>query len=296
VEPTSETSNVASAVDGSFVAGSNSGREFSVGSAADFEAAGEIVETTRARKIRRLISDQRYFGLTARQFHAGAERMLQRISAQPAGKAQIDLECLGHDYLLEPAASLGLLRAMLAGGLLVPDGTGYYRATARFREYAQAPLVAPLSRARAKMLVDAACDLVAQINADWARNPFEIKLVAVSGPYMSRSNELPELSLWLVLRPRAEKQSRRWRAMVTKGAGLRQILMAVSSISSFVVARIVAHKSVIPRPFCVVFQASEAFAEPGVSASQRFREWGQSIGELLGAGAYSSGRGRGQRR
>ncbi len=298
MDPISETSNVPGAVDdASFVAGSRGGEEFSVGSAADFEAAGEFVESTRARKIRRLISDQRYFGLTARQFHAGAARMLERVSAQqPAGKAQIDLECLGHDYLLEPAASLGLLRAMLAGGLLIPDGAGYYRPTERFREYAAAPLVAPLSRARAKMLVDAACDLAAQINADWARNPFEIKMVAVSGPYMSRDAQLPELSLWLVLRPRVEKQSRRWRAMVTKGAGLRQILMAVSSISSFVVARIVAHKSVIPRPFCVVFQASEAFAEPEVSASQRFREWGQSIGELLGAGAYSSGRGRGQRR
>ena len=83
--------------------------------------------------------------------------------------------------------------------------------------------------------------------------------------------------------------------MVSKGAGLRQILTAVSSLSSFVVARIVAHKSVVPRPFCVVFQASEAFAEPEVSASQRFREWGTSIDELLSAGSYSSGRrGRGR--
>lgn len=243
-------------------------------------------------KLRRLIADQRYFGLAARFFHAGAQRMLERISAQPPGQERIDLECIGFDFLLEPADSLGLLRAMIAGGLLAPDGTGYYRPTARFREYAQAPLVAPLSRARARMLVDAVCDLAAQINADWLRNPFEVKLVAVSGSYMSRSPQLPELSLWLVLRPRQERQNRRWRPMVTKGAGLRQILTAVSSVSSFVVARIVAHKSVVPRPFSVVFQATEAVADLPVSPSQRFREWGASIGELLGASPYSGRRGR----
>ena len=243
-------------------------------------------------KLRRLIADQRYFGLAARFFHAGAQRMLERISAQPPRQERIDLECIGFDFLLEPADSLGLLRAMIAGGLLAPDGTGYYRPTARFREYAQAPLVAPLSRARARMLVDAVCDLAAQINADWLRNPFEVKLVAVSGSYMSRSPQLPELSLWLVLRPRQERQNRRWRPMVTKGAGLRQILTAVSSVSSFVVARIVAHKSVVPRPFSVVFQATEAVADLPVSPSQRFREWGASIGELLGASPYSGRRGR----
>lgn len=243
-------------------------------------------------KLRRLIADQRYFGLAARFFHAGAQRMLERISAQPPGQERIDLESIGFDFLLEPADSLAFLRAMIAGGLVIPDGTGYYRPTARFREYAQAPLVAPLSRARAKMLVDAVCDLAAQINADWIRNPFEVKLVAVSGSYMSRSLQLPELSLWLVLRPRQERPSRRWRPMVTKGAGLRQILTAVSSVSSFVVARIVAHKSVVPRPFCVAFQATEPVADPAVSPSQRVREWGASIGELLGASPYSGRRGR----
>jgi hypothetical protein len=204
--------------------------------------------------------------------------------------SQIDLYCISTDFQLEPAESLALLRAMIAGGLLLPAGTGHYRPTALFREYARAPLVAPLSRARARMLVDAVCDLAAQINADWARNPFEVKTIAVSGSYMSRAEQLPELALWVVLRPRAPKESRRWRPMVGKGTGLRQILTAVTSQSSFIVARIVARKSVIPRPFCVAFQAAEAFAEPGVSASQRVREWGASIGQLLGADHYSPSR------
>jgi len=241
--------------------------------------------------MRRLIVDQRYFGLAARTFHAGAQRMLERITAQAPAPANIELECLGNDFQLEPAETLGLLRALLAGGMLVPDGTGYYQPTPRFREYAQAPLVAPLSRARARMLVDAVCDRAAQINADWARNPFEVKIVAVAGSYMSRSDQLPELSLWLVLRSRREKHTRRWRPMLSKAEGLRQILTAVSGQSSFITARIVAHKNVVPRPFSVVFQASEV-VDTSVSASQVFRDWGQSLGELLSAGSYASSRRR----
>jgi len=241
--------------------------------------------------MRRLIVDQRYFGLGARMFHAGAQRMLDRINAQAPAPANIDVECLRNDFQLEAPNDLGLLRAMLAGGLLVPDGTGYYQPTPRFREYALAPLVAPLSRARARMLVDAVCDRAAQINADWTRNPFEVKMVAVAGSYMSRSEQLPELSLWLVLRPRREKQTRRWRPMLSKADGLRQILTAVNAQSSFIVARIVAHKNVVPRPFSVVFQASE-MVDTGVTASHVFRDWGQSLGELLSAGAYTSPRRR----
>jgi len=251
----------------------------------------EFIASASARRMRRLIVDQRYFGLGARMFHAGAARMLERISAQAPAPANIELGCIGTDFQVEPDACLGLLRAMLAGGLLVPDGTGYYQPTPRFREYALAPLVAPLSRARARMLVDAVCDRAAQINADWTRNPFEVKMVAVAGSYMSRSEQLPELSLWLVLRPRREKQTRRWRPMLSKADGLRQILTAVNAQSSFIVARIVAHKNVVPRPFSVVFQASE-MVDTGVTASHVFRDWGQSLGELLSAGAYTSPRRR----
>ncbi len=288
MEPSSETSHVPETErDAVFVAHDNDPNAEQAALGAD-----GLAVSVGLGKLRRLIADQHYFGLPARFFHAGAQRMLERVSAQPPGQERIDLECIGFDFLLEPAESLSLLRAMIAGGLLAPDGTGYYRPTARFREYAQAPLVAPLSRARAKMLVDAVCDLAAQINADWIRNPFEVKLVAVSGSYMSRNQQLPELSLWLVLRPRPERQSRRWRPMVTKSTGLRQILTAVSSVSSFVVARIVAHKSVVPRPFSVVFQATEVVADAPVSPSQRFREWGAAVGEFLGASPYSGRRGR----
>ena len=295
MHPSSNSSNPGAKADGSLAIESHDSREFSLGPSSDLEAAGEVVVSVPEGKTRRLIANQHYFGLAARVFRAGAERLEQRIAGEPRGATQVGLECLGADFLLGPRASLELLRAMLAGGLLIPDGTGYYRPTARFHEYAQAPLVAPLSRGRAKMLVEAVCDAAAQINADWIRNPFEVKTVAVSGSYMSRSDQLPELSVWLVLRPRGEQQTRRWRGMVSKGTGLRQILTAVNALSSFIIVRIVAHKNVVTRPFCVVFQATEAFDEAGVSASQRIREWGASIGELLGADYYSGRRGRGQR-
>jgi hypothetical protein len=255
----------------------------------------EFVATASARRMRRLIVDQRYFGLAARVFHAGAERMLERISAQAPGPSNIDLDSLGIDFRLEREERAALLSAMLVGGLLAPDGSGYYQPTTRFREYALAPLVAPLSRARAKILIDAVREVAAQINTSWSRNPFEIKTVSVTGSYMSRSDQLPELSLWVVLRRRREKHSRRWRPMASKADGLRQILAAVNGPSSFIVARIVAHRSVVPRPFCVVFQASDV-VDTGTSASQLFRDLGTSIHDLLSAGSYSSSRrgGRGK--
>jgi len=242
--------------------------------------------------MRRLIAGQRYFGLGAKEFHAGAQRMLERVSAHPPGAEQVNLYCLSNDFELDANDSLGLLRAMISGGLLLPVGSGVYRPTAAFREYAHAPLVGPLSRGRARMLVDAVCDLAAQINADWSRNPFEIRMLAVSGSYMSRSEHLPELAVWLILRKRGHQHTRRWRSMVSKGEALRQILAAVTSQSSFIVARIVAHRSAVSRPFCVVFEAVEAFPEAEVSASQRLREWSASIGELLGADYYGGRGGR----
>jgi hypothetical protein len=253
--------------------------------------AEEFVASANGRRMRRLIAGQSYFGLGAREFHAGAQRMLERVSAQPLGAEQVNLYCISNDFEQDAAESLGLLRLMIAGGLLNPVGSGMYRPTASFHEYARAPLVAPLSRGRARMLVDAVCDLAAQINADWSRNPFEVRMLAASGSYMSRSEQLPELSLWLILRPRRHQHTRRWRSMVSKGDGLRQILAAVTSHSSFIVPRIVGHRSAVSRPFCVVFEAVEAFPEAEVSASQRLREWSASIGELLGADFYGSARG-----
>lgn len=147
------------------------------------------------------------------------------------------------------------------------------------------------------MLLDSARELAKQINADWLRNPFVVKMVAVSGSYMSRKDHMPDLSLWIVLRARQGSQDRRWRSKVTKGEGLREILTAVTSLSSFIQARIVAHRSVIPRPFSVVFQLSDMIDLPP-APTHRLREWGQSLHDFLSAGSYAAplrGRGRSSR-
>jgi hypothetical protein len=230
-------------------------------------------------KVRRLVAHQRYFGLEARAFHAGAKRTLERVSA-PAPE-RIDAHGLAEDFRLDAAAGGTLLRAFLTGGLLHPDGTGGYRATQRFREYALARVVVPLSRARAKALIDRARGIAARINADWARNPFLIKMVAVSGSYMSRRDPLRELSLWLVLRRRPQPRAPRWRPPLDEGDALRQILAAMNSLSSFIVVRIVPDRRGVQRPFSVVFQANEDAIESSLPAWEKFRDWGASISRRL---------------
>jgi hypothetical protein len=134
-------------------------------------------------KVRRLLAHQGYFGLEARAFHVGAKRTLERMSAPAPKQARIDAHSLAEDFRLDAKPSGTLLRAFLAGGLLHRDGTGGYCVTERFREYALACVVVPLSRARAKALIDKTCGIAARINADWARTRHDKS--CGSGSYMS---------------------------------------------------------------------------------------------------------------
>jgi len=237
--------------------------------------------TRGAPKIRRLIADQQYFGIDAKAFHDGAARTLARISAAGPERPRIDVRSLGEDFNLDAAASWALLRAMLAGGLLLTDGPGNYRPAARFREYALANVVVPLSRLRARELIERAGKLAERINANWERNPYRIKMIAVSGSYMSRSARLQELSLWLVLHRRPEARTRRWRSPLGKSDALRQIAAAMRELSSFIVVRVVAERHAVQRPFSVVFQAEDDFADSHAHSWERFRVWGASISRRL---------------
>lgn len=239
------------------------------------------IESRRDANGLRLIADQRYFGLEARHLRAGAERVLMRLSAQSPGPARIDVRHLAEDFRLATPASWTLLRALLAGGLVHPDGHGGYRPTPRFREYASASLVAPLARERAKALIRRACEQAAQINADWTRNPFRIKAIAVSGSYMSRRKELPELSLWLVLHRRAQARARRWLPAQSNHDALHQILTTVHGLSSFIVVRVATDTLSVPRPFSIVFQASEDVTDAAAPAFERLRNWTVSIGRRI---------------
>lgn len=233
--------------------------------------------STGAVRVPRLFADQRYFGLEAQALRDGAERVLARIAAQDQQHSQISVRSLGADFGLDAAASLTLMQALLAGGLLYPEGNGRYRPTSRFGEFARACVVEPLWRERAREVIDAVRVLAARINAHWASNPLQIDSVTVSGSYMSLRDPLPELSLWVVLCPRPEASGRRRKPGLNKSDAARQIVAAVKELSPFIQMRIVADRQPVPRPFSVVFEFSEGMSDSSVPAWERLRDWSASI-------------------
>jgi len=243
-------------------------------------SGGERTDAAPA-KPRRLVAGHPYFGIEAQALRAGAERVLARLASQ-RGQARLDVHHLAADFRLDVAAGWTLLRAFVAAGIVKPAEGGGYRPTARMREYATAQIVAPLSRTRAKELIGRARDLAETVNADWRRNPFTIRLMAVSGSYMSRRREMTELPLWLVVRPRPQPGTRRWTPPLPKGDALRQILEAVGALSSFVVVRIAPDKRALPRPFSVVFDAGEPLDADSTVTWSKLRSWSVSIGRRLG--------------
>ena len=245
-------------------------------------APERLIAVQDTASLRRLVADRQYFGLDAQTLRAGAERALARLSAKPPGEARIDVRSLGEDFLLDGPASSALQRELLMGGLLHPDGSGGYLPTRLFRQYALACVVAPLTRERAKALIDRACKVAAHINADWVTNPFQVKMVAVSGSYMSQRNQLSELSLSLVLRRRPEARTPEAPPLQDRDDALRQILEAMKSLSSFVLVRFAPDSQSVQRPFSVVFQCrSDVVVEPAAPPMERFRAWSASIGRRL---------------
>lgn len=235
-----------------------------------------------ATKPRKLIAYQLYFGLEARAFHAGARRILERVSVQ--GQHQVNIRTLSEDFHLDLAASGTLLRALLSGGLLYPDGNGAYEATERFRKYALARVVVPLLRSQAKDLLDRACALADDLNADSTQNPLLIETMMVSGSYLSRRDLMPELSLWLVLRrrPRSERQGSA--SLLSKHDAIRYIKAALKGLNHVVTVRVVSHQQKVDRPFSIVFQAKDVVIEPPPRAWDKLRDWSASIGQRVAPG------------
>lgn len=233
--------------------------------------------------VRRLVADRRYFGLEAKDFRAGAERSLARLAAKSPAEARIDVRSLAEDFRLDAPATSALQRELLVGGLLHPDGAGGYVPTRLFRQYALACVVAPLSRARAKALIDRACLLAMQINADWSANPFQIRMLVVSGTYMSQRDKLSELSLSLVLRWRNEAPPAGATSPPGKDDAIRQIVAALSKLSSFIVLRVVAGTDAVQRPFGVVFKHSKEIVEAPEPPKGRLRAWGEALTRRLGS-------------
>lgn len=235
--------------------------------------------------IRTLVSQQLHFGLEPLAFRRGAARVLARVAGRPQEAAQITVEGLRKDFRLDAAGTEALLHALVARRLLESSNDASdYRLTERFREFALARVVPPLQRARAKWLIEKAGMLAAQINAKWARNPFVIAMIAVSGSYMSRNRNLPELRLWLIVRPRTSAGARVWGRPLSRADGARQIREAVRSLSSFIVVRLVTDARSLPRPFAVAFRADDDLPEPQ-PIFVVLREWSDSVRRRIGRSA-----------
>jgi hypothetical protein len=190
-------------------------------------------------KSPRLVADRQYFGIEAEALQAGAERTLARLSNQSPDEQRIDVRTLSEDFLTDSAGAGVLLSQFLAGGLLHPNGAGAYLPTRHFRQCALACVVAPMTRDRAKSVIDRACKLAEQINKEWTRNPFRIKTIIVSGSYMTRRKELSELSLSLGLSRRQEARTGGTLSSEARDEAGRQIIQAMSKLSSFIAVRIV---------------------------------------------------------
>jgi hypothetical protein len=235
-------------------------------------------------KIRTLVVQRQYFGLEARAFRTGAARALARISPDAPTQSDLDADSIAQDFRVDPATGTALLHALVAGGLLQTGRDGKYRATTRMREYALARVVAPLPRTRGRTLLKYAAQLAARINAHWTRNPLQIRMIAVTGSYMSRRDKLSEITLWVVVRPRGNATPRRFGRSLTKAEGAQQIVAALRALSSFIVVRLAVDTSVVERPFVPVFQADDADVDVLPTPSwARFREWGASISRRLTA-------------
>jgi hypothetical protein len=161
-----------------------------------------------------------------------------------------------HDFGLDAVAGHALIAEFVAQGMLQPnpDKPGDFFLTQLFLQFANARVVEPLPRPKAKQLVTKGSALAAYINAEWTHNPFEIEAVAPFGSYMSQEDELAELDLGIVVRPRTDARRSRWRRMTTKLDGANEIRTAFRGLSSFVHVQMVKDRQLLPRPFAVVFQ------------------------------------------
>lgn len=208
-------------------------------------------------RTRTLVAHRRYFGLDPVRLRSAAGRVLTRVVGLPPERAKVNLQNLRQDFALDTMQGQLVVRELVHGGLLrpLPERAGDFAITSRFREYAAARVVDPLPRARARVLLEQARHLAAEINAQWSRNPLEIEALAVSGSYMTRDDELSDLTLGLVVRSRAPERRARWGRMANKQGGATEIRAAFAALSSYVAVHFTIDLAALPRPFAVVFRA-----------------------------------------
>ena len=213
---------------------------------------------TATAKPRTLVTKRLYFGIDPLRLREASGRVLARIHGLEPARASISAEDLQRDFGLDTVEGRSMLDAMVADGLLRPRSStpSEYRVTGRFVEYANARVVDPLPRSRARALVARACELAKEINEAWSRNPVEIAALAPYGVYLTREPHLDELPLGVVLRMRPVSRRARFR-MLVKAEGVREVRGAFEALSSFARVRLATAVGELPQPCAIVFHAEE---------------------------------------
>lgn len=205
-------------------------------------------------KQRTLIADRLYYGLEATHIRAASARALTRVVGLPPERARVSAAHLCQDFAVDEQRGAALVETLVARGMLEPPATGQsgYGFTPEFFELAQARVVEPLPRARAKAIVDEAKALSERFNEDAVHNPLWICALAVFGDYMTRHSRLAELSFGVVVDLRPPSWRTRLGRMQRKSEGVESLRAAFRDLSSFARVRIVTELAALPRPFMVI--------------------------------------------
>lgn len=205
---------------------------------------------------RTLTANRRYFGIAAEQLREGSGRVVARVVGLPPERARVRVEHVQQDFHTDTVGTLALVDEFVAEGLLRPraERDGDFFLTERFIEIAAARIVEPIPHARARFLLDEAAKLAARINEEWRRNPYEIEAVAAFGSYMGLDDEIPEVDVGVVLRPRAPARRSRWKRMAEKHVGAHEIRHAFREVSPAFHVQLLRDMRQLPRPYALMFR------------------------------------------
>ena len=208
-------------------------------------------------KHRTLVTQRLYFGVDAFRLREASGRMLTRIAGLSKDRARVRRSEIYRDFGVDTTEGQLMVDEMVAEGLLSrADDDTAYRVTDRLVEYANARVVEPLVRSRARQIVASARELASRVNAGWTRNPLEVEALAPYGCYISQDLYLDKLPIGIVVRARPASRRARWR-MLTKADGAQELRSAFRSLSSFVHVSLVTQLADLPPPYAVVFQAGD---------------------------------------
>lgn len=204
-----------------------------------------------------LVTKKRYFGVDAQRMRDATGRVLARLRTETPGRAVVKLDALVEDFRVSAAASRPMIDEMLRHGLLEQQDTrgGEYSITDKFRRYANAEIVDPLPRARAKMLLTHIADLAWQFNRSAHDNKYEISALVVYGAYMSLEPELDEVTIGLTGRRRPPPRNPAAGRATQAVHGREEIRALFEGQSRYLHVHFFHHLDDVPKPFNVLFKS-----------------------------------------